>query len=100
MSYVNLNRAVLHILNTVQYYLLSLLRIRNIRFQILFTYYFMFRYATLRAQSYHSIALHLRILYACIRWGDMRRDPEEVNFTVILFIGFLVFLRAFLITFH
>uniref|UniRef100_A0A183E5I1 Ras-GEF domain-containing protein n=1 Tax=Gongylonema pulchrum TaxID=637853 RepID=A0A183E5I1_9BILA len=33
---------------------------------------------TLRAQSYHSIALHLRILYACIRWADMRRDPEEV----------------------
>ncbi|VDN30720.1 unnamed protein product [Gongylonema pulchrum] len=35
------------------------------------------RYLTLRAQSYHSIALHLRILYACIRWADMRRDPEE-----------------------
>ncbi|MCP9257668.1 hypothetical protein DINM_000928 [Dirofilaria immitis] len=31
----------------------------------------------LRAQSYHSIALHLRVLYACIRWADMHREPDE-----------------------
>ncbi|CAG9536170.1 unnamed protein product [Cercopithifilaria johnstoni] len=35
------------------------------------------RYLVLRAQSYHSIALHLRVLYACIRWTDMHREPDE-----------------------
>ncbi|VIO94057.1 PHD-finger family protein [Brugia malayi] len=35
------------------------------------------RYLVLRAQSYHSIALHLRVLYACIRWADMHREPDE-----------------------
>ncbi|VBB31827.1 unnamed protein product [Acanthocheilonema viteae] len=35
------------------------------------------RYSVLRAQSYHSVALHLRILYACIRWADMHREPDE-----------------------
>uniref|UniRef100_A0A158Q8A9 Bm3641 n=1 Tax=Elaeophora elaphi TaxID=1147741 RepID=A0A158Q8A9_9BILA len=35
------------------------------------------RYLVLRAQSYHSVALHLRVLYACIRWADMHREPDE-----------------------
>uniref|UniRef100_A0A158R694 SMB domain-containing protein n=1 Tax=Syphacia muris TaxID=451379 RepID=A0A158R694_9BILA len=35
------------------------------------------RYLTLRARSYHAVALQLRILYACIRWGDMERDEDE-----------------------
>ncbi|VDN05007.1 unnamed protein product [Thelazia callipaeda] len=35
------------------------------------------RYLLLRAPSYHSVALHLRILYACIRWADLYREPDE-----------------------
>ncbi|EJD74858.1 CBR-NURF-1 protein [Loa loa] len=35
------------------------------------------RYMVLRAQSYHSVALHLRVLYACIRWADMHRESDE-----------------------
>uniref|UniRef100_F1KPU6 Nucleosome-remodeling factor subunit NURF301-like protein n=1 Tax=Ascaris suum TaxID=6253 RepID=F1KPU6_ASCSU len=35
------------------------------------------RYLTLRAPSYHAVALSLRILYACVRWADMERDEED-----------------------
>lgn len=35
------------------------------------------RYVTLRARSFHAIALQLRILYACVRWGDMERGEDE-----------------------
>lgn len=35
------------------------------------------RYLTLRARSYHAVALQLRILYACVRWADMERDEDE-----------------------
>ncbi|KHN88716.1 Nucleosome-remodeling factor subunit [Toxocara canis] len=35
------------------------------------------RYLTLRAKSYHAVALSLRVLYACIRWADMERDEDD-----------------------
>lgn len=38
-----------------------------------------FRYLTLRAPSYHAVALSLRILYACVRWADMERDEDDVG---------------------
>lgn len=35
------------------------------------------RFLTLRARSYHAVALQLRILYACVRWADIERDEDE-----------------------